>query len=177
MLLANTITNTRKITYSAVATTLSIVAMALTLVLPLKISLLLVCSVCYYLILEKCKLVYGLLTIAASLLIMFFIGGFSSPFILNAIIFAPYSILAYYIKRFRHNKAATCAIREVIVVAFANLALMGVFFLMKYVSFDIAGVISNLGGYWVLAIIISVFAIVFDFLFVQIEFRLCQVIK
>lgn len=153
------------------------VCIILTNIIPLRISLLMFAALCYYIAFEKSGWIFGCLAIVASLLIAFFSFGISSSFLLTSIVFAPYSILTFGIKKFYYTKPVTAAIRVVIMIVFANIALMLIFFLAKYIAFDFTEAISILHGYFVLAIIVSVLFVIFDFLFNQLSIRLCKLIK
>lgn len=173
---------TRKITYSAVGAAVSSLCVYLTNFGWLKVSLLMVAALCYYLIAVKCGLLYGLADIAVSLLITFFAGGvtiFSYAFLADAVVFAPYAIACYFMRKLYYGRWKTALIRLAIVAAFSNLAFCGLWFSAGYfVSvMDIRGMASSVGGYVVLDLIFTGFALAFDFLFNQLSMRLAKFMK
>ena len=91
---------TRKLTYTAVGAAISAVCVFLTNFGWLKVSLLMFAALCYYIVFVKCGFLHGLADIAVSMLVAFFALGItplSSAFLLNALIFAPFSVLCYFI--------------------------------------------------------------------------------
>lgn len=172
---------TRKITYSAVGAAVSSLCVALTNFGWLKVSLLMFAALCYYVVACKCGALWGLADIIISMLIAFFAFGLtplSSAFLLTALVFAPYAILGYFIKKLLYTNWKTALIRVAIIIAFANLSLMCVWFCAKWI-FD--GLVTNaaamVGGYAVLAVIFTASAVLFDFLFNQLSIRLIKLIK
>lgn len=175
------VSNTRKITYTAVGAAISAVCVFLTNFGWLRVSLLMCAALCYYIIFCKCGALYGLADIAVSLLVAFFALGItplSSAFLLDAIIFAPFSLISYLIRRLHYTKWQHALIRIAIMAVFANLALMGVWFCAKWIlTIDIVGMAGKLGGYAVLAVIFTGLAVTFDFLFNQLSIRIIKLIK
>ncbi len=173
--------HTRKITYSAVGAAISAVCVCLTNFGWLKVSLLMFAALCYYIIFIKCGLFYGLADIAISLLVAFFAFGItplSSAFLLDSLIFAPFSLLCYIIKKLYYTKWQTALIRLVIMAAFANASLVAVWFTAKWITtIDIFMIASRIGGYAVLAMLFTLFALIFDFLFNQLSIRIVKLIK
>lgn len=169
----------KKIAYAAVGAAVSAVCVFLTNIVPLRVTLLMLAALCYYIVLDKCGIVYGLLGIAAGLIICFaMFGGLSSAFLLTAFIFAPYAILGYFIRKLYYTKWQTALLRVGITAAFANVALVAVWFTAKWITnIDIIAIASRVGGYAVLAIIFTALALVFDVLFNQLSIRLLKLIK
>ena len=139
-------------------------------------------ALCYYLIAVKCGLLFGILDIAVSLLITFFAGGvtvFSYAFLADAVVFAPYAIACYFLRKLGYNNWKSVLIRLSIVVAFSCLAFCGLWFSAKYFvnMMDIRGWANAVGGYAVLNLIFTAFTLVFDFLFYMLSARLSKYIK
>lgn len=153
----------------------------LTNYVPLRVSLLMFAALCYYIIFCKCGLLFGLLDIAVSLLLTFFIGAMSPltpAFLLTAVVFAPYALISYAMKKLYYTKWQTALVRIAVIVVFANLALLFVWLLAAYItSIDIAAILAAVGGYAVLAVIVTALTLVFDFLFNQLSIRLLKLIK
>lgn len=175
---------TRKITYSAVGAAISSLCVCLTNFGWLKVSLLMVAALCYYLIAVKCGILYALADIAISLLLAFLIFGvtiFSYAFLADAVLFAPYAILCYFIRKLYYNNWKTILIRIAVVTAFSCLAFCGLWFCAKLIFFsdmmDIRGWAAAVKGYAVLNIIFVAFALSFDFLFYQLAVRVAKYIK
>ena len=147
----------------------------------LKVSLLMFAALCYFIVCVKCGIGYGIADIFVSMLVAFFALGItplSSAFLLNALIFAPFSLLCYFIRKLYYTKWQTAVLRLVIMAAFANLSLVGVWFTAKWITtIDILTVAANLGGYAVLAMLFTLFTLVFDLLFNQLSIRICKLIK
>ncbi len=172
---------TRKLTYTAVGAAISAVCVCLTNFGWLKVSLLMFAALCYYIVFFKCGVLYGIADIAISLTVAFFAFGItplSSAFLLDAIIFAPYSLMGYFMRRLYYTNVKTAFLRVGITAAFANLALCGVWFTAKWITtIDIVEISSKIGGYPVLALLFTLFALVFDLLFNQLSIRLIKLIK
>lgn len=172
--------NTRKVTYSAVGAAIAAVCLFLTNFGWLKVSLLMAAALCYYIVCCKCGLWYGIADVGISLLLVFFTGGvtpLSSAFLLTAIVFAPYALVSYFMRKLYYTKWQTALIRLAIVTVFANLALIGVWFTAKWIAIDVLSIAGKLGGYAVLAVVFTLFMLVFDLLFNQLSIRLIKLLK
>lgn len=157
----------RKIAYAATFTAVSVVAIVASRYLPVTLTALLACSVCYFLCLMRCGIGYGLLCITASLVVSFILGGVGTVFLLDAVLFAPYSLLAYLMKKLRYS-GKTAVIRAGIIVVFANIVFALIYYLLtSHISYDFAVMAEKFGGYAVLAVIVSGFGLVTDYLFLQ----------
>lgn len=157
----------KKIAYSATFTAVSVVAIVASRYLPITITALLACSVCYFLCLKRCGIGYGLLCIVASLVVSFVLGGVGTVFLLDAVLFAPYSLLAFLMKKLPYfGKKAM--IRAGIIVIFANIVFALIYYLLaSHISYDFVVMSERFGGYAVLAVMVSGFALVTDYLFWQ----------
>jgi len=159
--------NSRKIAYSATLTAISVIAVIVSRFLPITLSALLVCCACYFFAFFVCGFGYGILTIIASLLTAFFVSGVSTVLIFAGLVFAPYSIIAFFMKKVYYYKEGAL-IRGVVCTAFANIVFAILYFLLqKFISYDLSLLSNKVGGYAVVAILVSVFAIVTDYLFCQ----------
>ncbi len=170
--------NTKRIAYSAVCSAISVVCIWLTNILPLGVALLAGVSLGIFIAFDRLGIVYGLLTCVVSFSLSFLITGFNGAFIFSAILFAPYGILAFIIKSLHYASVKTALIRVAIVLAFSQLALMGLWFLAdKLVIINLTHVASKIGGYVVVALIFAVIAVAFDFLFKEVSIRVRKLIK
>ena len=175
---------TRKITYTAVGAAVASVCLFLTNFGWLKVSLLMAAALCYYIVCCKCGFWYGVLDVAVSLLLVFLTWGMtplSSAFLLTVIVFAPYALLSYFIRRLYYTKWQTALIRLAAVTVFANVVLVGVWFAAKgnagAIAVNILSYAGRLGGYAVLALLFTLFTLVFDLLFNQLSIRLLKLLK
>lgn len=173
--------HTRKVTYTAVGAAISAVCVFLTNFGWLKVSLLMAAALCYYIVFYKCGLWYGIADIAISLLIAFFAFGMtplSSAFLLTALLFAPFALLAYLVRKLLYTRVPTALIRMAVMAGFANLSLCALWFTAKWVTtIDIVAIASRLGGYPVLALVFTLFVLSFDLLFNQLSIRIVKLLK
>ena len=171
---------TRQITVSAVATALASVCIILTNFIPLRVTLLMFAAGCFFVAFDKAGIVFGLLTIAASILISFFTKPFSSAFFLTAIVFAPYSLIAFFMRKLYYTNLKGAVIRLAVSAVFANIAFAAIWLLIKFASvaidFSVAEVVGKL-GYFLVALILTVFFMLFDVVFNQVTIRLTKLIK
>jgi hypothetical protein len=162
---------TRKIAVAAVAAALSSVCIILTNFIPLRITLLMFAAACYFFAFDKGGAAHGLLCIAASLLISFFTRPFSSAFFLTVTVFAPYSLAAYLMRKLYYTRPRQMAVRVAVMAAFSNLAFMGVYFLARFIDFDIMSVVDRF-GYAAVTVALTAFCILFDIVFNQLTLRI-----
>ncbi len=167
----------RRIAYSATFTAISVAAILISRFVPITVTALLVCAVCYFLSFTVCGLGYGLLTIAASLLTAFLLGGISTVFIFDGLLFAPYSLIAYFMKKLPY-RGLYAAIRIAIVLIFINAVFAIIYFaLTGQVSYDFGALTKRLGGYAVVAAAVSAVAVATDYLVCQATEYLLKRIK
>lgn len=160
----------KRITTTAVCVALAVICIVLSAYLPLKITTLLVAAVCFFI--AFCGgFVYGLLAIAASLLIAFFAAGINTTFIFTALIFAPYSIFAFALKKLLYNSPKNIALRAALTAVLFNAAFaLTVFVFGKYITdYSLGAVFGAFGGgataYIIVALIGTVIAVVYDYAF------------
>lgn len=87
------------------ALAISVVFVALAVYTPLSFSALTVVAVCYYMALDKAGVVYGILTIVASILLSL-LFGLSVFVVINIVLFVPYSVLAYFIRGLSYSSSS-----------------------------------------------------------------------
>lgn len=119
--------STRRITYAAVCAALAAICIIAAKFLPLKFTPLMFASVCFFVALQ-CGFGFGLISMAAAMLISFFLGGIDLPVLLTGFLFAPYSIIAYFMQKLSYKKPLSAVLRIVIVAALINAALAAIVF-------------------------------------------------
>lgn len=170
----------RKITYSAVGAAIAAILVVLTNFGWLKVSLLMGAALSYYIVMDKCGVWYGLATVLVSLIVAVSLGGVMSfsAFILDGLIFAPFAVLSYFIRKLYYTNWKTALLRLGIMIVFANLSLCAVWFTAEWITtVKIGYICSRLGGYPILALVFTAMALVFDFLFNQLSYRVVKLIK
>lgn len=161
---------TVKLTTAAVCTAIAVLMCVAAAYLPLSIMPLYVAAFCIFLALKRAGKAYGLLCVAATVLLMFLMTGLSVKWLFLAVMFAPYGIMAYFIHRFTYFKVKTGILRGVCVIAFFNAALGVVYLLATRVltggiDLDIAAWVNRIGGYPLLALIATLAMLPLDFAF------------
>lgn len=118
---------TRKITYAAVCAALAAICIIAAKFLPLKFTPLMLASVCFFVALQ-CGFGLGLFSMAAAMLLSFFWGGIDLTVLLTGFLFAPYSIIAYFIQKLTYKKPVQAVVRAGIVTVVLNAALAAIVF-------------------------------------------------
>lgn len=159
--------NSRKIAYAGTTAALAVVCMALSVFLPLKTTPLLVATLCFIVAFSKSGLVYGLLSVAATLLCAFFMGGINTTFLFTAVLFAPYSLLCFFLNKLDYGKKRNLFVRGAAAALFVNAAAaLLLFVLSRYIlDYDLTALKDKIGGYWVLVLILTLFTVVIDYVF------------
>jgi len=144
-------------------------------------SFLVLAAVSYYIVFEKAGIVHGVLCILVATGISFAFG-FSGAQILNLLLFAPYSVIAYFMRHWKYDdkkKWKWLPLRILVVIVFANLVLMGVFFLAGFMTSElqIHDIIETFGGYVVVAVLVSLGMIAVDILFYLTSTAICKRMK
>lgn len=155
-----------------IATTAIITAISLALLLvgaipfsPLTLIAYCACGILIYYTMSKCGIIFGLLQIAATGLLAFFLLSWLeivwAPYI---ILFAPHAAIAFLLDKLKLKiKIIKYIIRYSIMLLFFNVALRGIFEIANAVLFDMDRFVSLVGGYYfVLAIIMSVVFVIYD---------------
>ena len=155
-----------KIAIAAVGAGLATVLILLTR-LPLMFAPLTFAAVCYYIVFEKAGVVHGFLCIAVASSLAFITGPGAGPF-LNLLLFAPYSVLAFFIRGIRYDKLKTGILRASIMLVFSNLVFMAVFFLTDtlFSELKILETVNRfVGGYFTAAVVVTLAGLVIDVFF------------
>ena len=94
---------TRRITYSAVATAIAVVAVLLSNYTPMRIVPLIFASLAIYIACIRCGIVFGLITAAAAVLIAFALGGVGTTFLFLCVAFVPYALVAFFMRKLSYR--------------------------------------------------------------------------
>ncbi len=162
---------TKKLTTAAVCTALAVIMCLLTAYLPLSFMPLYLAAFCIFLACKRGSLPYGILCALASVGLMFLMSGLSVKWLTFVVIFAPYGILTYFLQRFSYFKPKFAALRALIAILYFN-AMFGVLYaiVINVVSVGIDGMnlaewAARLGGYPVLAVVMTVILLPLDIIF------------
>lgn len=159
-----------KITTAAVCTALAVMFCAMTAYLPLSIMPLYFAAFCIFLACKRGNLLYGTLTMLATVGIMFAMTGLSVKWLFLVFMFAPYGILTYFIHRFTYFKVKWAVVRVIIAILYFNLMLFLVYIVVINVlsidrDFMLLNAVDKVGGYAVLALIATAVLVPLDFIF------------
>lgn len=157
----------RNIAIAAVSAALSIVFMLISRYVPVirTTPLILACFAMQLAFLSAGWLA-GVLSMIASLGICFAFSGFTSTFLLTAFLFYPYCLIAYFIRNYEY-RGTGIAIRLAASGAIANIGLCILYFLTDFLFFDLSALCDLIGGYAVLALVVTVIFWIFDFIFLM----------
>lgn len=172
----------RKATYAAAAAAIGAVCSLMAIYLPTKVMPLVMTAFCFYVVFDRCGWMYGFITEAVVLLLTFFLSGvaFNVTFVLLALVFVPYAPVAYLLRQIRYRGIGRILLRVLAVAAFANVALVCVYFTVVNVTLpglDIPAAVGKVGGYWVLALLLTPIAVSVDFLFTQMSVLIGKILK
>ncbi len=161
--------STFKIAVAAVGTALAAPCIILTNYVPLSVSLLTVAAVCYYIVFDKAGIVFGFLSMAAAAGLSF-IGGFGAAQLLNLVLFIPYAVLAFFLRKFQFGNVKHMLIRAAIVAVFANLVFIPIYFLAGLLLVNNQALQSFFGtaGYAAVTVLFMLIVIAVDIMFAQI---------
>ncbi len=139
----------RKITYTAVCVAIAVISVLLSQFTPARIVPLILCSLAFYIALTRCGIIYGAISIIAGVSICFFISGVTATFLFLIIVFAPYSLLAFFMRKLSYSVTAQLLLRLAISAVFFAVA----FVVMMLVFDKIAGtslsvLIDKIGKVW-----------------------------
>lgn len=163
--------STQKLTTAAVCTALAVIMCAMTAYLPLSFMPLFLAAFCIFLACKRGSLAYGILTMLATVGLMFLMAGLSVKWLALVLVFAPYSLLAYFMHRFGYFKLRTGLIRGAVMLLYFNVTVGIVYVIALRVAgigiegLDLVEWSNRLGGYALLAIIATVVLMPLDFIF------------
>ncbi len=179
------LTDGRKLAYSSTAAAISIVMTVLTCYLPITVAPLVMISLCYNIVMERCGLSYGIMTIVTSVGLGFLCSAANIAVLLMvAVVFVPYSLICAAIRKFDYSTIKTACLRIAVVSVFAALDVLFVFLLGALVAdyADIASLISRIGnnfalGYIFVTLIAVLLFVCIDWLFVRLSKTIVKRLK
>lgn len=176
----------RRVAYAAVGTAISVVMMVLTCYLPLTVAPLVMISLCYNVVTDKCGVGYGIMTVLASVGLGFLCCAANvAVLLIVVIVFVPYSALCLLLGRLRldYGGVRKALIRGVSIAAFAALEVLFIYLLGGIVAdfIDLAGLMSAIGslavGYVVVTLLAIVVFLCIDFLFIAMGRQITRRLK
>ena len=161
---------TRKLTTAAVCTALAVLMCVCAAYLPLSIMPLYIAAFCIFLACKRGSLVYGVLSVLATVGIMFAMTGLTVKWFFLVLMFAPYGLLTYFIHKYNYFKPKSGVVRGLVVVAFFNMTLFFVYLVatrVVTVGLDVPIVewVNRIGGDWAIALIGTAALLPLDFIF------------
>ncbi len=161
---------TQKLTTAAVCTALAVIMCAASAYLPLSIMPLYMAAFCIFLAAKRGSLPYGILCAVATVGIMFAMTGLSIKWIFLILMFAPYGIITVFVHKFNYFKPVRGIIRGLIAAAFFNMTFGFVYLIATRVvavniDVPIEEWVAKVGGYGVIAVIVTVVFVPLDFIF------------
>ena len=126
---------TKNITYSAICVALSVVSIILSRYTPAQVVPLALSSLCVYIAFKKCGVIYGALSVIATVAIAFFLCGISITFVFLCALFMPYSIIAFLMQKLSYKVMWQAGIRILV----SSVLFCVVFFLIIYLSDFLVG--------------------------------------
>lgn len=167
-------TVTRKITTAAVCTALAVIMCVCTVYLPLSFMPLYLAAFCIYLACERAGAAYGLLGAIATAGLMFIMSGLSVKWLAFLLMFAPYAFFAFFMRKFDYFKLKRAAVRGVCALLFFNAAFGAQYAIAVNVAtvgmdIDVGEWSLKLGGYAVLAVIMTAVMLPLDFILTAIS--------
>lgn len=145
---------TRRITYSAVATAIAVVAVLLSNYTPMRIVPLIFASLAIYIACIRCGIVFGLITAAAAVLIAFALGGVGTTFLFLCVAFVPYALVAFFMRKLSYRVVWQAIVR----IAVSAALFAGAFTAMAFLTDCVAGtslmtIIEKVGMVWAILLV------------------------
>ena len=179
----------RKVAYSAIGAALSVVMITIAAWLPVTVAPLVLISVCYNIVAEKCGIGYGLITMVVSVALGFLCSAANiAVLVLIAVVFVPYSLLCMLIRRLDYRRVPSAIVRLIVVAAFAALEVLVVYNIGNalvgvndYV--DLANITSFIAGgnfsigYTMVTLLAVVLFVLVDFVYVYFCRRIVTKLK
>lgn len=171
------INNSRKVAYSAVAVALSLTMIALSTYVPIfSVAPLVIVSLSWNIVMEKCGLGYGIASMLATIALGFLvsIGAGFSIMIVVGVAFVPYSLVAFFMRNIDYSKSYGI-IRAIVLLVVASLSFLAMFLLTEAVLgyIDIMEIISTIFadniviGYIVLNVASAIAFIIIDLIYLN----------
>ena len=163
--------STAKLTTAAVCTALAVIMCVMTAYLPLSFMPLYLAAFCIFSACRRSGLAYGILCALASIGLMFLMTGLSVKWLLFVVMFAPYGVIAYFMRRLTYFKVKTGIARVVAATVFFNVTFGAVYAIAVNVAsvgttgLDVVAWASRVGGYAVFAAAATAVLLPLDFIF------------
>ena len=120
----------KKIAYCGACVAVGGIGILISAFTPVQIVSLILVSLALYIAFCRCGLVYGIISTLATVAIAFAVAGLRITFIFTAILFAPYAIIAFCMRKLSYLKAWQAVIRLVVTALIftgAFFAIVGLF--------------------------------------------------
>ena len=156
---------TRRITYSAVATAIAVVAVLLSNYTPMRIVPLIFASLAIYIACVRCGITFGVIAAVAAVLIAFAVGGIGTTFLFLCVAFVPYALVAYFMRKLSYRVTWQALVR----VAASAALFAAAFTVMAMLTDYVAGtsfmtIIEKVGKVWAI-LLVTVAALPVDLFF------------
>lgn len=166
----------RKVAYTAVGAALSLVMITLTCYLPLTVAPLVMISLCFNIVAEKCGIGYGVLCMAVSVGLGFVICiGAIAVMLIVVVVFVPYSLVCVLLRKLDYSSLKKTLIRIGVVTAFAALETFFVYLLGSLIVgyVDFMAIIDKFGGvfavgYLLITLIVIALFVAIDWMYVTV---------
>lgn len=168
---------TRRITYSAVCTAIAVAVILISRFSPMQIVPLIFASLAFYIAFLRCGAVYGIITSAVSILLGFFISGIGTTFLFLCIVFAPYALIAYFMRKLSYSVMWQAFVRLGVTIVFFAAAFTAIVFLTDFIAgTSLMSLIDRVGKIWTVVIVIVV-ALPVDLFFSSAANRIVRLLK
>lgn len=145
---------TRRITYSAVATAIAVVAVLLSNYTPMRIVPLIFASLAIYIACIRCGIVFGLITAVAAVLIAFALGGVGTTFLFLCVAFVPYALVAFFMRKLSYRVVWQAIVRIAVSAALFAGAFTAMALLTDYVAgTSLMTIIEKVGVVWAILLV------------------------
>lgn len=145
---------TRRITYSAVATAIAVVAVLLSNYTPMRIVPLIFASLAIYIACVRCGIAFGVIAAVAAVLIAFAVGGIGTTFLFLCVAFVPYALVAYFMRKLSYRVAWQALVRVAASAALFAAAFTAMAMLTDYVAgTSFMTIIEKVGKAWAILLV------------------------
>lgn len=168
---------TRRITYSAVCTAIAVTVILISHFSPMRIVPLILASLAFYIAFVRCGALYGIVTVAVSVLICFFVSGINTTFLFLCVVFAPYALIAFFMHKLSYKIMWQAIVRFAVTAVFFAACFAVMVVLIDYiVGTSLMTLIEKIGKVWA-GVIIVVAALPVDFFFCYASDRIIKLLK
>ena len=168
---------TRRVTYSAVCTAIAVSVILISQFSPMRIVPLILASLAFYIAFVRCGVIYGAVTVAVSVIICFFVSGITTTFLFLCIVFAPYALIAFFMRKLSYRVMWQAVVRLAVTAAFFAVCFVVMVLLVDYIAgTSLMALIEKIGKVWA-GVIIVVAALPVDFFFCYASDRIIKLLK